>query len=117
MPNYHFENDEVIAAITGTDYLRQNVQRRLMGWTSGEKWSLYRAIVKLAAEQDKSGSVVKAQPGEDGCPCKHCGLPVFRSSLGVGPEWIHHDPMRMNCYGQEPWTTPEPVDPNESTNI
>lgn len=40
--------------------------------------------------------------------CKHCGKPVYPSNLGVGPAWIHHEPLRMNCFLGEPWTTPEP---------
>lgn len=54
MPNYHFEDDQVMTAIVGTDYLKGNVRRHLNHMTSGEKWSLYRAIVKLAAEQTQA---------------------------------------------------------------
>jgi hypothetical protein len=52
--NYHFEDDEVLAAITGTEYLKENVSRHLHHMTSGEKWSLYRAIAALIAARKLS---------------------------------------------------------------
>ena len=46
--NFHFEDDAVMGAISGTDYLVGNVNRALHTMNSGEKWSLYRAIANLA---------------------------------------------------------------------
>jgi hypothetical protein len=46
----HFEDAEVMAAMVGSEHLIDNVRNRLMFMTTGEKWSLYRAIVKLSKE-------------------------------------------------------------------
>jgi len=53
MMDYHFEDKQVIDAIQGTQYLKDNVDRHLHHMTSGEKWSLYRAIAKLISEREK----------------------------------------------------------------
>ncbi len=45
--NFHFERGLVMQTLTGTEHLRNNVQRHLSTMTSGEQWSLYRAIAKL----------------------------------------------------------------------
>lgn len=45
--NFHFERDLVMQTLTGAEHLRNNVQRHLSTMTSGEQWSLYRAIAKL----------------------------------------------------------------------
>lgn len=63
MESFHFENDQVIGAIAGTDYLKQSVLRRLIGMTSGEKWALYRAIVKLADEMRGKDGNSETLPG------------------------------------------------------
>jgi hypothetical protein len=49
MADYHYEDAQVLAAIEGTDYLKQSIERKFLRGTSGEKWSLYRAIAKLAS--------------------------------------------------------------------
>jgi hypothetical protein len=49
---FHFEDEQVMGALVGTDHLRNNVRQRLNHMTSGEKWSLYRAIVTLAAHPE-----------------------------------------------------------------
>jgi hypothetical protein len=46
--DFHYEDAQVMDAIVGTDYLKSSVQNRLNFMTSGEKWSLYRAIAKLS---------------------------------------------------------------------
>jgi hypothetical protein len=48
--NYHFTDEQVMGALVGTDHLRSYVENHLAHMTSGEKWSLYRAIVKLSKE-------------------------------------------------------------------
>lgn len=48
--NYHFEDKEILDAIVGTDYLKGKIEHHLHILTSGEKWSLYRAIAKLIEE-------------------------------------------------------------------
>jgi len=45
--NYHFDTEEVLRVVMGTDILRDNVRRRLLLITSRERFSLYRAIAKL----------------------------------------------------------------------
>jgi hypothetical protein len=95
--NYHFETEDVLKAIANTDYAKGEISRHLHAMTCDQRWSLYRAIVKLADE------------GPQGT-CKHCGEPVFKSMLGIAPEYIHHNPLRLNCFMGEPWRTPEPVD-------
>lgn len=52
--NYHFETDEVLAATEGTEYLKQNILHHLRTMTSGERWSLYRAVAKLISEKGLS---------------------------------------------------------------
>jgi hypothetical protein len=44
---FHFEDKQVMDALVGTEYLRTEVQRRIQFMTTGEKWSLYRAVAKL----------------------------------------------------------------------
>jgi hypothetical protein len=46
--SFHFERELVMETLIGTENLRNNVQRHLSTMTSGEQWSLYRAIAKLA---------------------------------------------------------------------
>jgi hypothetical protein len=46
--NFHFENDEVLAAVQNTPYAKQAIGYRLIGMTVDQKGSLYRAVVKLA---------------------------------------------------------------------
>lgn|ERR1017187_2010433 len=48
MADYHYEVAQVLNAIEGTDFLKGVVSQKLHTMTSGECWSLYRAIVKLA---------------------------------------------------------------------
>jgi hypothetical protein len=48
MADYHYEDAEVLAAVEGTEHIKQNIARKLLRGTSGEKWSLYRAIASLA---------------------------------------------------------------------
>lgn len=45
---FHFTDEQIRASICGTDFLVSRVLRKLAGMTGGEKWSLYRAVVKLA---------------------------------------------------------------------
>lgn len=45
--SYHFTDKQVIAAVVGTEHLVSNLSGRLNFMTSGEKWSLYRAVAKL----------------------------------------------------------------------
>lgn len=47
--NFHFETPDVMKILSGTSYLRANVERHLSMMRSGERWSLYRAIAKLIA--------------------------------------------------------------------
>jgi len=56
--DFHFEDDAVIGAINGTDYLIENVNRHLHAMISGEKWSLYRAVVNLACASLVAGNTV-----------------------------------------------------------
>ena len=49
--NFHFEDSDVLDVVVGTDYIKQNVLHMLRGHQSAEKWSLYRAIVRLADYQ------------------------------------------------------------------
>ena len=49
--DFHFEDNEVMDNIVGTDYLKAEVKRHLMHMASGEKWSLYRAIAKLISKK------------------------------------------------------------------
>jgi hypothetical protein len=62
----HFEDDAVIGAIDGTDCLLGHVRRCLGQMTTGEKWSLYRAVVKLSneasAEPDLAELLRRAKP-------------------------------------------------------
>lgn len=43
------ETEDVMLAIEGTDYLKSKVERQLHQMTSGERWSLFRAVYKLIA--------------------------------------------------------------------
>jgi hypothetical protein len=49
--NFHFETDAVMEELKGTEYLRDKVEHHLHYMTTGERWSLYRAIVTLADKQ------------------------------------------------------------------
>ena len=49
---FHFTKREVLDAVQGTEYLKTCVERRLNLMTTGEAWSLYRAIAKLAWEHE-----------------------------------------------------------------
>ena len=46
--NFHFEDEDVLDAVVGTDYIKQGVLHMLRGHQCAEKWALYRAIVRLA---------------------------------------------------------------------
>lgn len=48
---HHLETDDVMAAIEGTEYLKGHVANKLHLMTSGERYSLYRAVVKLVDER------------------------------------------------------------------
>ena len=49
--NFHFDDEDVLDAVVGTDYIKQGVLYMLRGHQCAEKWSLYRAIVRLADYQ------------------------------------------------------------------
>ena len=44
---YHFADEQVLASVGGTDYMAQKIQHRLNHMTSGEKFTLYRALASL----------------------------------------------------------------------
>jgi hypothetical protein len=51
----HFEDAQVLDALVGTEHLINNIRGLLNHMTTGEKWSLYRAIVKLANAREGKG--------------------------------------------------------------
>jgi hypothetical protein len=55
--NFHFENDEVLAAIANTQYAKDVIARHLRFMTVDQKWSLYRAVVKLAIAARKNAAI------------------------------------------------------------
>lgn len=69
MPNYHFEDDQVLAAVANTEYAKGKIAHHLLHMTVDQKWSLYRAIVKLAEEQ-------RDKPGRALFVCQRCGAEV-----------------------------------------
>ncbi len=61
--NFHFTDDEIIGSICGADFLVSRVLHKLTGMTGGEKWSLYRAVVKLALASRAPQTVTDEQIG------------------------------------------------------
>lgn len=61
--NFHFTDDEIIGSICGADFLVSRVLHKLTGMTDGEKWSLYRAVVKLALASRAPQTVTDEQIG------------------------------------------------------
>jgi hypothetical protein len=88
MPNYHFEDDQVIADIANTDYAKREISRHLHAMTCDQKWSVYRAVVKLAAEQDAKQN----KPGRTLFSCQKCG-----DLVGDGEQ--DHNNRHPNCGG------------------
>lgn len=49
--SFHFSDEQVMAVVGDVgNVMRWNLESRLRLMTTGEKWTLYRAIVKLAEE-------------------------------------------------------------------
>jgi len=81
--NYHFEDEEILAAVANTKYAKEQISRHLHAMTCDQKWSLYRAVATLASLNtlpEKQGCVHEPLLERDGKPikgskrCKHCGL-------------------------------------------
>jgi hypothetical protein len=51
--DFHFEDSQVMAVIRASEYYKETIAHALHSLTSGEKWSLYRAVVALADAQRK----------------------------------------------------------------
>lgn len=74
--DFHFEDAEVLGAIVATDYYKNQISHCLHTLTSGEKWSLYRAVVALAdlqRSQNKGMSLSEALANATVIPGELCG--------------------------------------------
>lgn len=55
----HFDNADVLANVQDSEYAKKNIQRHLMFMTCNERWSLYRAIVKMSREPKAEGASIQ----------------------------------------------------------
>jgi hypothetical protein len=63
--DYHYEDKDVLAAIANTEHAKEKIAYALQCMTVDQKWSLYRAVVKLASAPTQS---------EVKCPLCHLSM-------------------------------------------